>query len=161
MRKILLFLAAFVATNCLALEGLVVGVSDGDTITVLDAEKTQHKIRLAGIDSPEKAQAFGNRAKEHLSSLVYRKRVGIDGDKVDRYGRRVGKVILDGCDVCLEMVESGFAWHYVKYAREQSRADRALYAAAERDARASKRGLWRDSDPVAPWDWRKAKRGGE
>ncbi len=138
--------------------GTVVGVSDGDTITVLDDSKKQHKIRLSGIDAPEKGQAFGQRAKEYLSDRVYRKSVVVEGDKTDRYGRTVGKVVVDGRDVCLEMVEAGYAWHFKKYQREQSRSDRALYAAAENASRDAKRGLWRDVNPIAPWEWRKGQR---
>lgn len=151
----LMALAAFADVT-----GLVVGVSDGDTITVLDDSKKQHKIRLAGIDAPEKKQAFGQRSKEHLSDLVYRKNVTIEGDKLDRYGRTIGKVVINGTDANLQQVKAGFAWHYKKYQREQSKADRVLYARAEDEARAQKRGLWRDVDPTPPWDFRR-KRSGE
>jgi len=138
-------------------QGLVVGVSDGDTITVLDDTKTQHKIRLAGIDAPEKGQAFGQRSKEHLSDLLYRKTVTVEGSKADRYGRTVGKVLVNGIDANLEQVKAGFAWHYKKYQREQSKPDRVTYAQAEDEARQAKRGLWRDGDPVAPWDFRRSR----
>lgn len=135
-------------------QGLVVGVSDGDTIAVLDDDKTQHKIRLAGIDAPEKGQAFGQRSKEHLSDLVYKKTVTVEGSKKDRYGRTVGKVLVNGVDANLEQVRADFAWHYKQYEREQSKADRVTYAQAEDEARAAKRGLWRDIEPMPPWDWR-------
>jgi endonuclease YncB( thermonuclease family) len=134
--------------------GQVVGVVDGDTITVLDAEKVQHKIRLAGIDAPEKTQAFGNRSKESLSYMVFDKTVNVETEKRDRYGRQIGKVLVDGRDVNLVQVERGMAWFYRQYQREQSPNDRKLYEAAEDAAKAAKRGLWRDTDPVAPWDFR-------
>lgn len=134
--------------------GQVVGVVDGDTITVLDAEKVQHKIRLAGIDAPEKTQAFGNRSKESLSYMVFDKTVNVETEKRDRYGRQIGKVLVDGRDVNLVQVERGMAWFYRQYQREQSPNDRKLYEAAEDAAKAAKRGLWRDADPVAPWDFR-------
>ena len=134
--------------------GQVVGVVDGDTITVLDAEKVQHKIRLAGIDAPEKKQAFGNRSKESLSDMVFDKTVNVETEKRDRYGRQIGKVLVDGRDVNLVQVERGMAWFYRQYQREQSPNDRKLYEAAEDAAKAAKRGLWRDADPVAPWDFR-------
>lgn len=136
------------------LAGQVVGVTDGDTITVLDDQRTQHKIRLAGIDAPEKAQAFGQRSKEHLSSLVFGKQVTVETEKQDRYRRTVGKVIIDGRDANLAMVVAGLAWHYKKYESEQSPSDRLLYAAAELDAREARRGLWRNQDATAPWDHR-------
>lgn len=140
------------------LSGLVVGVTDGDTITVLDDQRTQHKIRLAGIDAPEKAQAFGQRSKEHLSSLVFGRQVLVETEKQDRYRRTVGKVVIDGRDANLAMVVAGLAWHYKKYQSEQSPSDRLLYSDAEREARDASRGLWQDAAPTAPWDWRHNKR---
>lgn len=140
--------------------GRVVGIADGDTVTVLDAQKVQHKIRLAGIDAPEKAQPFGNRSKVSLSDLAFDKMVTVESDKRDRYGREVGKVLVDGRDVNLIQVERGMAWHYKAYEREQSPSDRKLYDAAESDAKAARRGLWRDAEPTPPWEFRKAKRGG-
>ena len=92
--------------------GKVVSVADGDTITVLDDTKVQHKIRLAGIDAPERKQPFGQRAKEQLSDLVFGKTVQVETEKVDRYGRQIGKVLIDGRDANLAMVTSGMAWHY-------------------------------------------------
>ena len=86
-------------------------MSDGDTITVLDKTHTQHKIRLAGIDAPEKNQAFGQRAKESLSDLVSSKAVTVETGKTDRYGREVGKVLVDGIDSNLVQVQKGFVWH--------------------------------------------------
>lgn len=136
------------------LKGKVVGIYDGDTVTVLDAGNQQHKIRLAGIDAPEKRQAFGNRSKEHLSDLVFGQMVDVDGDKIDRYQRTIGKILLNGRDVNLEQVRAGFAWHYTQYAKDQAPADRAAYAQAEAAARAGHRGLWSDAQPIPPWDFR-------
>ena len=116
------------------------GVADGDTITVLDANKVQLKIRLAGIDAPEKAQAFGNRSKESLSELVFDKTVAVETTKRDKYGRQIGKVLVDGRDVNLVQVERGMAWFYRQYQREQSPNDQRLYEAAEDATRAGKRG---------------------
>ena len=134
--------------------GKVVGVSDGDTITVLDASKTQFKIRLEGIDAPEKAQPFGQKSKEHLSDLVFGKQVVVESNKTDKYGRTVGKVLINGKDANLEQLRSGFAWHYKEYQKEQSASDRVAYANAETNAQNSKSGLWRDPKPMPPWDWR-------
>ena len=104
------FWSSFVFTG--TVDGQVVGVTDGDTITVLDGQRTQHKVRLAGIDAPEKAQAFGQRSKEHLSSLVFGRQVKVETEKQDRYGRTVGKVLVEGRDANLAMVVAGLAWHY-------------------------------------------------
>jgi len=139
--------------------GIVVGVADGDTVTVLDAVKAQHKIRLSGIDAPEKAQPFGQRSKENLSHLVFGKHVTVETGKIDRYGRTVGKVLIGGVDANLEQVRAGFAWHYKKYEGEQTSEDRRAYAGAETAARVARVGLWLDSTQLAPWDWRSCRRG--
>jgi endonuclease YncB( thermonuclease family) len=118
----------------------------------------QHKIRLAGIDAPEKKQPFGNRSKQSLSDLAFDKMVTVETTKRDRYGRQIGKVLVNGRDVNLIQVEQGMAWFYREYQREQSRNDRKLYESAEDAAKAQRRGLWLDPEPVAPWDFRKNKR---
>ena len=132
----------------------VVGIADGDTITVIDGQKQQHKIRLAGIDAPERAQPFGQRSKQHLSELVFGKDATLDCAKVDRYHREVCVVLIDGKDANLAQVEAGMAWWYRKYAREQTARQRADYETAEDRARAAKQGLWVDTDPMPPWEWR-------
>lgn len=139
---------------CVSLTAVVVGVSDGDTITVLDADRRQWKIRLAGIDAPEKRQPFGQQSKQMLSERVFGKQVLVETGKTDRYRRTIGKVMVAGEDVNLEQVSAGLAWHYKKYEREQSVADRMRYASAEEDARRSLRGIWQQPVPVAPWDYR-------
>ncbi len=137
------------------LQGKVVSVADGDTITVLDGNKTQHKIRLQGIDAPEKAQAFGHKSKQSLNQLVHSKMVTVEFEKKDKYGRTVGKVLLNGTDVCLEQIKLGMAWHYKQYQSEQSKEDREIYAQAEQFANLQAIGLWRDKNPMSPWDFRK------
>ena len=139
--------------------GRVVGVTDGDTITVLDAENAQHKIRLAGIDAPEKKMPFGQRSKEQLSDLVFSKQVEVETGKIDRYGRSVGVIFVNGRDANLAMVNAGLAWHYKQYQKEQTASDRLLYAHAEEQARLGRIGLWRDNYPTPPWDYRKGQRG--
>ena len=136
-------------------EGRVVGVQDGDTITVLDSSNANHRIRLLGIDAPEKGQAFGNRSGENLSQAIFNRLVIIEWSKHDRYGRIVGKVVLEGQDICLEQIKTGMAWHYKYYQDDQTREDRELYAAAEIAARAAKAGLWIEPDPIPPWDFRR------
>lgn len=140
------------------LVGRVVGVSDGDTVTVLDAERQQHKVRLGGIDAPEKRQAFGQRSKQALSDMVFGRTISVEWSKRDRYGRIVGKILVDAKDVNLGQVQSGFAWWYQKYASEQAASDQRLYAQAEDEAKRERRGLWSEAEPIAPWDFRRQKR---
>lgn len=140
------------------LEGRVEGVADGDTIAVLDATITQYKIRLAGIDAPEKKQDFGNVSKKSLSDMVFNQQVKIDWDKTDRYGRIVGKVLVDGKDVNLEQIKLGMAWYYRQYQKELVFDDRINYLQAEEKAMNDHTGLWAQKDPVPPWDFRKTNR---
>ncbi|MBS0454449.1 MAG: thermonuclease family protein [Proteobacteria bacterium] len=140
--------------------GRVVKVADGDTITVLDSANTPHKIRLAGIDAPEKKQAFGNASRLSLAQLVAGQSVRVETDKIDRYGRSVGVVFASGVDVNRTQLERGMAWWYRAYAREQSPANQAAYSLAEDDARSARRGLWVEKEPIAPWDWRRSARHG-
>jgi endonuclease YncB( thermonuclease family) len=127
-------------------QGKVVSVADGDTITVLDAQKAQHKIRLQGIDAPEKAQAFGNKSKQSLHEMVHGKQVLVDYQK---------KVLINSVDVCLEQVKRGMAWHYKQFANEQSKEDQESYAQAETTAQAQSIGLWKEKSPTPPWVFRK------
>lgn len=151
-------LLLFVVTcNAATIEGQVVGVADGDTITVLDADKTQHKIRLSGIDAPEKKQPYGQRSKQSLSDLVFGKVVTVQTTKRDKYKREVGQVLISGSDANLEQVKRGMAWHYKAYELEQPESDRYLYAEAEEKAKAAGRGLWADTGPVPPWTYRHSK----
>ena len=138
-----------------SLQGKVVSVADGDTIKVLDATNTQHKIRLQGIDAPEKAQPFGQKSKQSLSQLVYNKQVTVEYQKKDKYGRILGKVILNGTDVCLEQIKLGMAWHYKQYKSDQPKEDRETYAQVEQTARVQAVGLWKDKMPNPPWEYRK------
>lgn len=153
-----LLLVWSISASAETLVGRVVGVADGDTVTVLDEQRQQHKIRLTGIDAPEKGQAFGHRSKESLSDAVFGKTVAIEWNKLDRYGRIVGKIVVDARDVNLSQVEAGLAWWYQKYSAEQSVADQQLYAQAEERAKRERLGLWKEAEPVAPWDWRKLRK---
>jgi micrococcal nuclease len=132
------------------ISGTVVAIQDGDTITILTAEKHEEKIRLNGIDAPEAKQAFGTAAKSALSALVFGKAVLVHVTGHDRYKRTLGRVEVAGVDVNLRMVMDGMAWHFVKYAAK----DTAL-AKAQVEAKAAKRGLWADAEPVPPWEFRK------
>jgi endonuclease YncB( thermonuclease family) len=136
------------------IEGKVVGVHDGDTATVLDANNNQHKIRFNGIDAPELKMPFGQKSKQNLSDMIFGKQVKVLTSKVDKYGRSVGNIYINGKDVNLEQIRAGFAWHYKKYADEQKPEERISYAAAETAAKAAKLGLWQDENPTPPWDYR-------
>ncbi len=145
---------ALLASQALAADftGRVVGVSDGDTITVLHNGKGE-RIRLHGIDCPEKRQAFGKRAKQFTSNLVFAKTVTVQVVDRDRYGRTVGVVLLpDGRSLNHELVRAGFAWMYRRYTNDQSLSD------LEEEARVAQRGLWVDAEPVPPWEWRRMRR---
>jgi endonuclease YncB( thermonuclease family) len=137
--------------------GKVVGVSDGDTITVLDAAKQQHKIRLEGIDAPESNQDYGSRAKQSLSDLVFGKVVTVTISKKDKYGRTLGRVTLDGKDIGQEQIKRGMAWFYRAYQAELPENIAAMYELGEVRAKAEKRGLWADASPIPPWDFRRGK----
>jgi endonuclease YncB( thermonuclease family) len=146
----ILLLIALLLTTTVAdtdLVGKVVGVSDGDTITVL-VDKKPIKIRLEGIDAPEAKQSFGTRSKQALSEMVFGKEVLVRKTGQDRYGRSLGFVSRDGIDINSVMIQDGWAWHYKKYNQDSKLAD------LERQARAAKRGLWAEPNPLAPWDFR-------
>jgi endonuclease YncB( thermonuclease family) len=134
------------------LTGEVVKIADGDTLTILDGSKTQHKIRLAGIDAPEKGQAFGTKARENLAAKVFRQNVRVEVIDVDRYHREVGRIYLSDQFINLEQVREGYAWRYPQYDKLGE------FTAAEIDAREHRRGLWADSEPTPPWEWRRLKR---
>ncbi len=146
---VLLLLAAPAAAS--ELTGTVVGVHDGDTLTVKSDGRTR-RIRLACIDAPELGQSFGSRAKQKLSDLVIRRTVRVDVVDEDDYGRLVGRVFTDDGDANLAMVRAGFAWHY----RYHCPRDTGL-AEAEKAARAERRGLWVDRDPIPPYRWRRSR----
>lgn len=134
------------------------GVTDGDTVTVLDRDKRQHNVRVAGIDAPENGQPFGDRSRQHLASLVLGRNVRAECGKRDRYGGEVRKVLDSSRDAGLEQIRDGMAWWYHEYAREPSPGDREHYVLAEQEVGEKKGGPWCDPDPVPPWPWRRSKR---
>lgn len=136
----------------------VVRVADGDSITVLTDTREQQRIRLAGIDAPERQQPFSQRSREHLSVLLAGQTVRVEPSKLDRYQRMVAKVFVQGQDASLAQLHAGLAWHYKDYEREQPREDRLAYANAEDTARAARLGLWQDRQPLAPWEFRRQAR---
>lgn len=146
-------LALLIALPALAgeLVGTVVGITDGDTLRVLVDER-EVVVRLDQIDAPEKAQPFGQRARQSLAELCFRKGARVIEHGRDRYGRTIGTVMIDGLDVNAEQVRRGMAWAYLRYLREPALAE------VEREAREARRGLWADAEPVAPWEWRHQRR---
>jgi endonuclease YncB( thermonuclease family) len=132
--------------------GRVVSVADGDTLTVLDAYDKQHRIRLFGIDAPEKAQPFGNQSKKSLSGKVFGATVRVDVVDVDRYGREVGRISLGDRFINLEQVRDGCAWRYAEYDRHHE------FDRAEAEAKRHHRGLWSAPHPTPPWEFRRAHR---
>jgi len=147
-----IFLAMACTANAETITGQVVGVDDGDSITVLQGGKVQHKIRLAEIDAPEKSQPFGQQAKQSLSQMCFGKQATIEDRGREFHGRPLGRVWCDGVDVTAEQVRGGMAWVYDRYV-----TDRSLYSLQDA-ARAARHGLWADADPVPPWEWRKSKK---
>lgn len=153
---ILMYLFSLPA-SAFMLEGVVVGVADGDTLTILDAGKEQHRVRLAQIDAPEiqhgakkPAQAFGERSRQSLAQLTYGFQARAEcADSNDQYGRNICRISVQGTDVNLVQVQRGMAWVYVQYAKDPA------YFRAEAEARRARAGLWADPSPVPPWDWRK------
>jgi len=140
----------------LVIEGKVINVHDGDTVTVLDRDNKKFHIRLQGIDAPEIKQKYGAESQKNLERMVMGKQVTIVWTKVDKYRRTVGTIMLDGKDMNIEQVKAGLAWHFKKYADEQEPKDRETYARAEEQARAAKLGLWQDANPTPPGDYRVA-----
>ena len=158
IRTLLISLVLFASTAINAgplTPGLVVAISDGDTITLLTEDKRQIKIRLVGIDTPEKKQAFGTKARDHLASRIFKHDVEVDLRKQDQYGRHLGVIYIGGVDINQSMIQDGYAWFYKHYAKEQPKEEALRYAKAEADARLKQRGLWADPNPVPPWEFRK------
>jgi endonuclease YncB( thermonuclease family) len=126
-----------------------VAVLDGDTFTLLTASKAQMRIRIHGIDCPEKNQPFGQVAKQFASDAIFGKEVVVDSTDTDRYGRIIGIVYYDEKKMLnVELLKAGLAWHYKKYDNNPQ------WARWENEARAARRGLWQDPKPVPPWEWR-------
>lgn len=151
MKYLLLVLSLLVGITAQAQTYLakVVGVTDGDTITVYDGVRPQIKIRLSAIDAPESGQAFGSKSKEALSNLCFGKQATINPKATDRYGRTVADVHCSGQDVGEYMVRSGMAWVYDQYAKGYD----GLYP-LQTEAKAAHRGLWADLSPTRPSEWR-------
>ena len=160
----LLIFSSFASAD---ITGRVVAVTDGDTIKVLDASNREHKVRLTGIDAPERGQPFGTKRTKHSASMVAGKEVLVESSRNDRYGRVLGKVWVQprDCPSCGNTLNAnhaqilaGMAWWYRYYAQEQSPEDRGRYESAEDEAKARGWGLWAEPDPINPYNWRKSQR---
>ena len=156
-RLVFIILLLFAPATCFSWPAKVVSVADGDTITVL-RDGSQVKIRLYGIDSPEKGQDFGQKARELTAALVAGRSVDIEQMDTDRYGRIVGLVEVNGQSLNRLIVQNGFAWVYPQYCNERFCDD---WIQSEATARKSKKGLWKDPVVVPPWEWRAAQRDGK
>jgi len=154
----ILLLLLCTSSHAETIAGRIVGITDGDTLTLLDASNQQHKIRIAGIDSPEKAQDFGQKAKSNLSALAFDQPATADCRKRDRYQREICVVKVAGLDIGLEQVRTGMAWWYRQYISDQSPKERTDYEQAEFNAKIRRIGLWNSKNPIPPWDWRKTMR---
>ncbi len=170
---LLAFVLIASAAQAESLTGYVVAIDDGDSLTVLDSAKTLHRIRLAGIDAPERGQPGSQRSKDSLARFVADREVRVEWSKRDDCGRLVGKVWVVSPDMpcrdqpdCPKTLDAGLAqltigraWWFRRFAAEQSPEDRSRYEFAETEARARRAGLWRDANPVPPWEWRNSRPG--
>jgi len=160
--KIAVWAAVFLQLSILqagtgfAWTGKVVGIADGDTITVLRDGRDQVKIRLYGIDAPESGQPFGKASKQNLSSMVYGESVQVEVMDTDRYGRTVARIFVEEEDVNGAQLRAGYAWLYRQYCKSWVCGE---WVGLETEARSSQVGLWADKDPVPPWQWRRDKKG--
>lgn len=144
-KKLVIFI---IACPLFAFPAKVIKISDGDTITILQ-DKQQTKVRLYGIDAPEKKQDYGQKSKQFLASLIAGQVVEVEPKGKDRYKRTLGIIHYKGQDINAQMVKNGYAWAYVKYSK--------IYVDQEKTARKNKLGLWQSSDPTPPWEWRKGR----
>lgn len=149
MRTLIIIALIFFQTSIEIYYAKVVGVTDGDTIVVLTEDKAQVKVRLEGIDCPEKGQPFGDRAKQATAGLCFNKTVRVEKTGLDRYGRTLAFVYVG--DTCLneELLKQGMAWHFKRYNSDSTLAN------LENQARKMKVGLWSDARAIPPWEWRK------
>ena len=172
MKSIIFFTNAFVIIIILSICSVradftakVQRVVDGDTVHVVNKAGKKFKVRLTGIDAPEKNQPYGLAATYKLTEILINKLVLLKSKPnngkpytIDRYKRVLAKIILDGKDINLSQVLTGYAWHFKRYQKQQSPSDRELYSEAEIDAKKNELGLWEEKNPIAPWKWRKMKK---
>ena len=156
MHKLLPLLLLLLASPALTAETRltlkVVSVHDGDTFTGVNEGNQQVKVRLDAVDAPELGQPYGQASRKALGDKIFGQVVTVTTKKHDRYGRTIGHVLIEKRDINLELLEEGAVWHYEEYDHNKRLRE------AEASARSSKKGLWREPNPVAPWDWRKTEK---
>ena len=153
--KSILFLLFFSTQIFADLSGVISKVIDADTVILKSDQGVNYKVRLLGIDAPEIKQIFGKEAAKYLANIVLGKTLTVRGSKKDRYKRLLGKLVLDGNDINLNLVKNGRAWHYKRYKTSQNKRDQLLYSNAEKYAKLNELGLWSKTTPISPWQWRK------
>ena len=167
--KCFALILAILAVSAHPAELKVVKVSDGDTIEVLD-RRDRIRVRLTGIDAPERGQPSGRASRDYLASLIAGTSVRVESSSTDRYGQVLGRVWARpaGCNDCeptidvnLAVLSAGMAWWYRHYASQQTDIDRSDYEAAELEAKKAQLGLWSEEEPIPPWDWRRGRRSQE
>lgn len=151
----ILLLLSSISLHADELTGRVIDVASGDSITIVDATNTELKVRLSGIDAPEKQQPFGTESKKSLADLVYGKEVSVNWIKRDYHKRIVGKVMLNKTDVNLEQVKRGMAWVFKHFVDDPYSQDQADYVDAQQEAEDRRLGLWSQRDPIPPWEFRR------
>lgn len=139
------------------IEGRVVKVVDGDTVTIQTRDKARHSIRLQAVDAPDEKQENAKKSRRHLEGLIEDQDVKVVVHKNDQSGNIIGTVYLQGRDVGLAQIEAGMAWHFKQFGYEQTAASRRTYAESEAKAKADRLGLWEDDKPVPPWEFRRDK----
>ena len=155
MKKLILFLLLFfpLFANSQSFVGKIIYVSDGDTFHFVEKGKSQNqkiRVRLAEVDCPESTQPYGLEAKEFVMDRIFKKTVMIHQTDIDQYGRTIAHVFYgDGKNLAEELLSNGYAWHYKRYSDSQTYADLELVAQAQ------KIGLFKNSDQIPPWEWRK------
>jgi endonuclease YncB( thermonuclease family) len=149
MKLILILVFLFPFFVAAQITGKVVDITDGDTFKLLKKDSTQIKVRFHGIDCPESKQPFSNVCKKYLSDLIFGKQVFLKNMSLDRYGRTLAIVFLDTINVNENMLSAGMAWHFKKYDKNLK------WSELENKARIERIGLWKDDNPIPPWEWRK------
>lgn len=139
-------------------KGYVTHITDGDTLTLVDVQKRQHKIRIDGIDAPERVQPFGSESQSNLGRLTFQKSATAECRKRDKEGLMRCKISVDGRDIGLQQIADGLAWSLQKDGHAQSSEDRAIYIQAETMAKLRRSGLWSQTNPTPPWNWKKLTR---
>lgn len=155
LAAVLLALLASAPAAALLIVGEAGRIQDGDSFFVVEGGALRHEVRIAGIDAPEKGQPYSRISREHLKRLLSGRLLLVDAYKRDRYGRWIATVSADGSDVGLAQVRAGLAWHEARYAAVETPQLLHEYAAAEQAARAARAGLWRQTRPTPPWEWRR------